>query len=319
MGDVGSQAIPRPGVTFRAVLLLLGYMLFFPPLFVLGPLAGLLVASRPATLREWTWIGAAGLWLAVSLWQPGGLAPQMTQAWPFFVTTAFVALMLAGHQQLVSGALLATLFGLGGATGWIWSLGTRWQDIQLAMARSGWDQCRQMLVELRALSPERAPALTVVVGAMANGMGWMAELLPALLVLSVLPGLAIAWSWYHRLATTPGGAPAARFADFRFSVQLVWGVIVALLPIVLPIPVETRQLLGNIALVVGGLYAARGAAIIWGGLDGFPLPVLIIIGVGIVFILPVALGGCFSLGLADTWVDFRRRFATGSERSDRWK
>ena len=303
----------------RAVLLLLGYMLLFPPLFVLGPLAGLLVASRPATLREWMWIGAAGLWLAVSLWQPGGLAPQMTQAWPFFVTTAFVALMLVGQRRLIPGALLATLFGLGGATGWIWSLGTRWQDIQLAMTRSGWEQCRQMLAEVRALSPERAAGLQVVVDTMADGVGWMAEFLPALLVLSALPGLAIAWSWYHRLAATPTGAPAGRFAEFRFSDQLVWGVVLALVAIVLPVPVEMRQLVGNIALVVGGLYAARGTAILWGGIEEFPLLVLVVIVVGVIIILPVALGGVFSLGLADTWVDFRQRFATDSKRSDRWK
>jgi len=306
-------------VTLRAVLLLLGYLLLFPPLFVLGPLAGLLVASRPATLREWLWIGAAGLWLAVSLWQPGDLVSQLTQAWPCFVTAGFVALMLVGRRRLVPGALLATIFGLGGATGWIWSLGTRWQDLQLAVTRLGWEQCRQLLAELRALSPERAEAAQIFVDAMAGSVGWMAELFPALLMLAMLPGLAIAWSWYHRLAATPVGEPAERFAEFRFTDQLVWGVVLALVAIVLPLPVELRQPLGNFALVVGGLYAARGAAIMWGGVGGFPLPVLVVIGIGVIIILPVVLGGCFSLGLADTWVDFRRRFAAGSERSDRWK
>ena len=294
-------------------------MLVFPPLFVLGPLAGLLVASRPTTVREWMWIGAAGLWVAASLWQPGGLAPQMTQAWPLFVTAAFVTLMLLGRRTLVTGALLATMIALGGATGWIWSLGTRWQDVQLATARSGWELCRQTLEALRAIGPERAAAGQLAVDAMADGVGWMAALYPALLVLSALPGLAIAWSWYHRLAATPSGAPADRFAKFRFSDQLVWGVVLALAAMLLPVPDPLRHLLGNIALVVGGLYAARGAAILWGGVEAFPLPVLIIIGVGIIFILPIALGGMFSLGLADTWVDFRRRFAADSERRDRWK
>ncbi|MEO8636286.1 MAG: hypothetical protein ABI587_13520 [Gemmatimonadales bacterium] len=303
----------------RAVLLLVAYLLLFPPLFVLGPLAGLLAASRPATLREWMWIGAAGLWLTLSLSLPGGIAPQMTQAWPLFVTTAFVALMLVGRRALVPGALLATIFGLGGATGWIWSLGTRWQDIQLAMARMGWEQCRQLLIQIRALAPEKAAGLQVAVEAMADGVGWMVELYPALLVLSALPGLAIAWSWYHRLAAHPTGAPAGRFAEFRFSDQFVWGVVLALVGIVAPVPDQLQPVLGNIALVAGGLYAARGAAIVWGGIEEFPLLVLIVIGVGIIFILPVALGGLFSLGLADTWVDFRRRFAADSKRSDRWK
>ena len=71
-------------MTWRAILLLGAYVVLFPPLFVLGPLAGLLVASRPRTLREGAWIGAAVLWLVVSLWQPGGLAAQMLHAWALF-------------------------------------------------------------------------------------------------------------------------------------------------------------------------------------------------------------------------------------------
>jgi hypothetical protein len=35
------------------VLALAGYVLLAPPVFVFGPLAGLLLVSRPGTLREW--------------------------------------------------------------------------------------------------------------------------------------------------------------------------------------------------------------------------------------------------------------------------
>jgi hypothetical protein len=35
----------------------------------------------------------------------------------------------------------------------------------------------------------------------------------------------------------------------------------------------------------------------------------LIAGVIVIFLLPVALGVLISLGLADTWLDFRRRFA----------
>jgi hypothetical protein len=38
--------------------------------------------------------------------------------------------------------------------------------------------------------------------------------------------------------------------------------------------------------------------------------------VGLLFILPVALGGFFALGVADTWVDFRRRFASADSRRE---
>lgn len=299
-------------MTWRALATLAAYVLIFPPMFVLGPLAGLLAASRPATLREWAWIGAAVMWLAVSLGQPGGLAPQMLRAWALFVTGAFVVLMLPGRRSVVSGALLATVFGLGAATAWAWLLGTRWQDIQLAAAHAGWDMLRQLVAQ-SSMQPERLDIFSAIVG-----IG--ARLLPGLLVLAVLPGLALAWSWYHRLSAHPAGVPGGRFADFRFNDHLVWLVVVCSAAFVLPIPPELRGIMANLAFVSSTLYAARGAAVLWGSIESLHFGLLFAILVGVLFILPVALGGCFALGLADTWVDFRRRFSSGaSRRSDPWK
>jgi hypothetical protein len=288
--------------------LLAGYLLLFPPLFVLGPLAGLLVASRPATFREWAWISAAGLWLALSLYQPGGLALQAQHAWALFVTAGFVVLMLSGRMRVVAGALGATLAGLGLVTLWARLLGTGWQDIQIAAAHEGWEACRVLLAWGQTLAPDQATALREYVNTLGAMVGITSELLPAVLVLRVLPGLALAWGWYHRLSAHPSGAPAERFADFRFSDQLVWAVVLCVALFVIPTPWPVQGIAGNVALVLGCLYIARGVAITWSTIESFPPFVLLIVGLGILFILPVALGGWFALGLADTWVDFRRRF-----------
>jgi hypothetical protein len=293
------------------MLLLAGYVVFFPPLFVLGPLAGLLIASRPRTSREWAWIGVALLWVLVTIGQPGGLAVQMLHAWALFVTGAFVVLMLGGRRRLVPGALLASVFGLGAATAWAWVLGRRWQDVQLAVAHAGYEFCRQLLAG-SALAPDRLEALRHYVDLIAEGVGPLSQLLPGLLVLTALPGLALAWSWYHRLSAHPMGAPVEPFAQFRFSDQLVWLVVIPVAAFVLPLPDNLQQIVGNIAIVAGGLYAARGLAVTWGSIEPFPLLLLLIMLVGVLFILPVAFGGFFALGLADTWVDFRRRFPSAT-------
>jgi hypothetical protein len=293
--------------------LLAGYLLFFPPLFVLGPLAGLLLASRPGTLREWAWISAAGLWLALSLYQPGGLAMQAQHAWALLVTAGFVVLMLSGHMRVVSGALWATVAGLGLVTLWARLLGTRWQDIQIAVAHQGWEACRALLAWGQTLAPEQLPGLRTYLDGVAAMVAITSDLLPAVLVLRVLPGLALAWGWYHRLAFRPAGAPAERFADFRFNDQLVWAVVGCVAVWVLPVPAPVRDIAGNVGLVLGGLYVARGVAITWTTLETFPFLVLLIVGVGMLFILPVALGGSFALGLADTWVDFRRRLRPANQ------
>lgn len=303
-------------MTGRAILLLAAYVILFPPLFVLGPLAGLLIASRPATMREWAWIAVAVLWLAVSLWTPGGLATQTVHAWALFVTGAFVALMLSGRVRLVTGALLATVFGLGAATAWNWWLGTRWQEIQLAVAHAGWELCRQLLEE-GLVRAERAEALRLAVDLVGDVIAVLAQLLPGMLVLAALPGLALAWAWYHRIARRPIGQPGGSFADFRFNDQLIWLVVVCVAAMVLPLPARWMDIMGNLAIVIGGLYAARGAAILWGTLEnGFPLLILVVMMVGALFVLPVVLGGSFALGLADTWVDFRRRLAVADKRRE---
>jgi len=298
-------------VTARAILLLGAYVLLFPPLFVLGPLAGLLLASRPGTLREWSWVALTGLWIGLTLLEPGGIATQMMRAWALFVTGAFVLVMLPGRRTFATGALLASVFAFGAATAWAWSLGTRWRDIQLAVAHTGWEFCRQLVGQAGragAIDPERLTGITVYVDALADGVAVMAELFPALLALTALPGLALAWSWYHRLASQPAGVPAERFAEFRFTDHLIWLVVAVVALFLVPLPPMVQAVAGNLALVAGGLYAARGAAVLWGSIETFPLLVVILVLAGILFILPIALGGCFALGLADTWVDFRRRF-----------
>ncbi len=126
-------------------------------------------------------------------------------------------------------------------------------------------------------------------------------------MLGLLPGLALAWSWYHRLATAPVGAAPEQFAEFRFSDQLVWGVVLGMIFLVLPLPDPAASMVANLSVVIGMLYVARGAAVMWSSLRLLPAPLLVLLGIGLLFFSPVILGGAFALGLADTWVDFRRR------------
>ncbi len=291
------------------MLLLAGYLVFFPRLFVLGPLAALLLASRPGTFREWAWIAAAGLWLSLSITQPAGLALQTDYAWALIVTAGFVVLMLFGRVSVVTGAVLAAVAAVGLFTIWMDFLGTGWHELQIAAAHQGWEGCRALLAWGQSrLAPERQEDLRTTVDTLSAMVALSAQLLPAVLVLQVIPGLAIAWSWYQRLAVRPFGAPAEKFADFRFSDQLVWLVVICVAGFMLPVPPELQDLLANVIVAVGGLYVARGAAITWSTIATFPAFVLAIVGLGVLFIMPVAVGGWFALGLADTWVDFRRRF-----------
>jgi hypothetical protein len=68
----------------------------------------------------------------------------------------------------------------------------------------------------------------------------------------------------------------------------------------------------NLLLVWSVLYAARGLAVFSAGSQRVPALVIATLSVVAMFLLPFVLGGLTLLGLADTWLDFRRRLATSA-------
>lgn len=288
------------------MLLLVGSLLVFPPLFVLGPLAGLLAASRPRTVREWWWIAAALLWIGLSALHPGGLAMQAVYAWALCVTGAFVLLMLATNAGVVNGALAATAVSCVLTTLWLWHLQLDWRDVQVAAEHGTQAWLREQLARV---GPDDLANRDDVKEAMRYLLTGLTRLLPAVLTLGILPGLAVAWSWYRRLAAVPLGAPAQRFAEFRFNDQLVWGVLIGAIAMVWPLPPPVDAVVANLTLVLGVLYVARGVAVVWNAVEFLPLQLQVILAMGAVVIFPVVVGAGFALGLADTWVDIRRRRA----------
>src|SRR5918994_1029050 len=69
-----SRVEGQPGGRWGQVIVLAGSPLLAPPMFLFGPLAALLLVSRPATVREWVWLLGALSWSALWLHQAGGLS-----------------------------------------------------------------------------------------------------------------------------------------------------------------------------------------------------------------------------------------------------
>jgi hypothetical protein len=142
-------------------------------------------------------------------------------------------------------------------------------------------------------------------------------LYPGLLALAAIAGLRLAWAWYHRIAARPIGAPPAPFPAFGFSDQLIWGWVVGLGLALLPEPAWARVAGANILLVWGALYATRGMAVAVTAGRRTPAVVLVALAMVTVVLLPFVLGGLTIVGLADTWVDFRRRLTPSTGGYDR--
>jgi hypothetical protein len=285
-------------------MLLAVFLLVAPPVFVLGPLAGLLLVSRPSSSREWVWVVGLVAWSGVWLQQAGGIGSQWIRAAAVLLSGAFVALTLWRPSRQVSRALVAT--GLaGGALGiWMVRLGIQWATLQSAVETDFGAYQRVLQSELAGGAGSRE--LVAQMSAMADTV---ALLYPGLLALAGIGGLRLAWAWYHRIAERPLGPPPVPFTAFGFNDQLVWGGVLGL-ALCLVGESETLRMVGaNLLLVWAALYATRGLAIFAAGSARVPGAVLATLAVIALFMLPFVLGGLTLLGLTDTWLDFRRRLA----------
>jgi hypothetical protein len=290
------------------VLALAGFLLLAPPMFLFGPLAALLLVSRPTTTREWVWLMGALAWSALWLHQAGGLGAQFARAAAVLVSGSFLALTLWRPSNRMSQALAATGGAAVALAVWMYGLGLEWGQLREAVdAELGAFQ-RGMRSSWAALGA--SSEMTAQMSAMADTVS---ILYPALLALSAIAGLRLAWAWYHRIADHPVGSPPAPFAAFGFSDQLVWGWVIGGVLTLLPEPAPLRLIGANLLLVWAALYGTRGLAIVAAGSARIPGSVRATLVLVSLVMLPFVLCGLTLLGLADTWLDFRRRMtpATG--------
>src|SRR5256886_14243471 len=141
---------------------------------------------------------------------------------------------------------------------------------------------------------------------------FMSDTVPATLALQTLAGLRLAWQWHRRVARNPLGPSPAPFREFRFGDHWVWAIIVALLGWITPVVAGLKLAALNLLVVLGGLYLVRGIAIVLACAAAFGIaPAALVIGavVAAALALPLLLllPGLATLGITDTWLEFRRR------------
>ena len=295
------------------VLLLIAYLIFAPGLFVLAPLAGLLLVSRPASLGEWGWLAGALIGCAVWLADLSGVAAQFVRASGVLLAGAVVC--LAGVRRLRTALALAAVGTAAAALMalfWCAALGIGWRAVELAVAHDLWAFFGDQARAAAAMPGPMGAQGRQLFDQLADEARDLAMLFPAGLVLSGLGGVALAWSGYHRIAREPLGVPPGRFATFTFSDHVIWVVVIGLALCLAPVPEALGAVGANLLLTAGVLYLIRGAAVLRAGAGSLPRPVAAALLLAAIFLLAFVLGGLLLLGLADTWLHFRRRPTTPS-------
>jgi hypothetical protein len=294
------------------LLLVVVYLLVAPGILLLGPLAGLLLVARPVSRQAWVTVALAATWCVLWLVQQGDLLEQALRAYGVALIGAWIVLAPRAPGRGLRQALLAIAVASAVTFGWMLALGIHWGDVQAAGARdfsSFWLTQARMAEQFWG---ESRADLSAPLFEVAGQSRMLAEMIPAGLVLATLAGLALAWRGHFGLAARPLEAAPKPVAAFTFSDQAVWLVVISLALLLIPGSTEipgVQLVAANVLLVMLVLYALRGGAVFRAG-TGRVSP----LGIALYTVLTVLMfafvaSGLTLLGLADTWLDFRRRMA----------
>ncbi len=279
---------------------MVAFLFLAPPLFLLAPLALLLLFSGPKTVREWLWISLAiaGSSKLLAEASTAGLTSRLIGAVGLLAAAGFVVACHAlPRASTVTRALIvigAAGIGLAVWVGWF-SLDLRAVDAAVTV------QIRGSIDRWLVGAPGEQVAATV---ASADSV---ARLFLGLIGLQALLGLGLAWHWYHRIAARPLPPAPNPWSGFRFNDHFIWGAIFTLAAALVPLGEPAARIANNALVVWVGLYAVRGLAVAQTAATSWPLPGKLLLLAFAILALPIAFGTLVTLGLADTWLDFRNR------------
>ena len=263
-------------------------------------------------------IGAVSAALLVVGGGSGGRLPAVTSAYIVLATAAFVSLVLLSPDAILRQALRSVV-----AAGLVCALLIQVMWGSEAWAGLAWEATRQASLAMRTIvevAPDAFPIYEPTVRFIS--LTW-----PGMLALQTIAGLALAWQVYVRMsagaAPTEQRAPVTpltRFKDFNIGDGWVWGIVAWLGVLILPVSSALHIAGANVGLIAGTLYVLRGAAIVATFAEAFGVSALALVlmaaaaaalAVPLLFVLP----GLCTLGITDTWYQYRRRLAAARQGS----
>lgn len=311
----------RRGLAWSAALV--GFAALAPLGSAAVALAGLLWVSRPRSVGE---VAATGVTTGIGLWwllQPGVLPDQFLRAAMVLATVTFVVLSLWTSVSFMHRALTAAVLAAVTCAAMLPVLGSSWSELRWWVEFKQGMAYRDLIGLLSNAAGEgmlggTSPADLEDFGArMASTARVMGQFAAGIAVLQVLGALAFATAVYRRITPAPVGRMPARFRELRFSEHLGWAAVLSLVVVVLPKVASIKLLAANVLLVAGVLYALRGVAVIFFGVQllgiGGPLFWTATIVIGLLM-LPVVVGSAILLGVFDAGVNLRRRWTAAAGR-----
>ncbi len=300
------------------------------------------LTRRASVFRKSDWLRAGVLFVLVLLTSTA--RPSVLVAVPFLV---LVATNLPHRYAILSATLIAMLIVMIGPYDGMWYLERGWalllggSFVGLSIVRPGMkisDRALEavfgalmVLVILMTLIPgawnvvdwvisDRVRATVAQVIAL-GGSEWLTPafisalyqtaevqvlIFPALTALASMSALLLSW-WLFTLFSGRSEEVLGSVKSFRFNDHLIWIFVVGLFLLFTRWSEPLQRVGSNAVVFIAALCAVRGAAVIVFITGGFSVLGYAMTIFGLVIVPPIVLGGAILIGIADIYLDFRKR------------
>ncbi len=289
------------------------FVMLAPAAMLAFPLSVLLFTTPPRSKNEVMAAALAGGFSLAWLIQQGTLPDQTLRAGVVIagIVFALFARYTASaviHRSLVSIATAALAIG-----SMLYAQGSSWRELSWWVERDAARSARMIEQAFWAVGSGAQSGEAGVSGLLRQTVQFVTDYHPAIIAVQMMAALALATAIYQRITTHPRGTALQSFWEFRFNENTGWLAIGLLAVVLTPGLDAARPLAANVLLLLGALYALRGLAVAATGLRraglGRGFTVVIAIATALL-ILPIALAGAILLGIVDSRIDLRRRWAS---------
>jgi len=254
------------------------------------------------TLRGYAILGASLIAIIIVMVGPYDGMWYLERGWALLLGGCFVGLSIARPKMKISDRALEAVFGALVLAAILMTLMSgAWNIVDWVIS----DRVRATVAQVIALggSEGLAPALITALYQTADAQ---ILIFPALTALASMSALLLSW-WLFIFFSGRSEEALGSVKNFRFNDHLIWMLVVGLFLLFTRWNEPLQRLGSNAVVFIGALCAVRGAAVIVFITGGFSVLGYAMTFLGLVIVPPIVLGGAVLIGIADIYLDFRKR------------
>ena len=254
------------------------------------------------TLRGYAILGATLIAIIIVMVGPYDGMWYLERGWALLLGGCFVGLSIARPKMKISDRALEAVFGALVLAAILMTLMSgAWNIVDWVIS----DRVRATVAQVIALggSEGLAPALITALYQTAEAQ---ILIFPALTALASMSALLLSW-WLFIFFSGRSEEALGSVKNFRFNDHLIWMLVVGLFLLFTRWSEPLQRLGSNAVVFIGALCAVRGAAVIVFITGGFSVLGYAMTLFGLVIVPPIVLGGAVLIGIADIYLDFRKR------------